>query len=183
MEDRWCKQIDDATNKFAQSFRALSVEQINWKPDSTVWSIAQNLDHLIVINRTYFPIIEQLKTGSYQTRFIANWNWLVHLTGKIVLKAVQPDRNKKMKTFPIWEPSKSNFGLDILTDFEKHQSELKAMIQSSSYFLDTETVISSPANKNIVYKLETAFDIIVTHEFRHFEQAKEVFEISKQRGI
>ena len=34
---------------------------------------------------------------------------------------------------------------------------------------------TAKANKNIVYKLETAFDIIVTHEERHFEQAKEVW--------
>ena len=35
-------------------------------------------------------------------------------------------------------------------------------------------VISSPANKNIVYKLETALDIITTHEKRHFEQARRI---------
>jgi hypothetical protein len=40
-------------------------------------------------------------------------------------------------------------------------------------------VISSPANKNIVYKLETAFDIIVSHEQRHLEQAKEILQLMK----
>jgi hypothetical protein len=57
------------------------------------------------------------------------------------------------------------------------------MIQSSSKLLEYKTVISSPANRNIVYKLETAFDIIVAHEFRHFEQAKEVWDTMGQRSI
>lgn len=35
-------------------------------------------------------------------------------------------------------------------------------------------IISSPANRNIVYTLETAFDIIVAHEQRHLEQAREI---------
>lgn len=48
------------------------------------------------------------------------------------------------------------------------------MIKNSEDLLVNGIVISSPANKNIVYKLETAFNIIVTHEQRHFEQAKEV---------
>ncbi len=35
---------------------------------------------------------------------------------------------------------------------------------------------TSPANPNIVYTLEKAFEIIVMHEIRHLEQAKRVKE-------
>jgi hypothetical protein len=42
--------------------------------------------------------------------------------------------------------------------------------------VENGTIISSPANKNIEYKLETAFDIIVAHEKRHLEQAREVLK-------
>ncbi|MEO0468227.1 MAG: hypothetical protein AAF206_01305 [Bacteroidota bacterium] len=43
-------------------------------------------------------------------------------------------------------------------------------------------IIHSPANANIVYKLDRAFDIIVVHEERHFEQAKEVDEWRKKNA-
>jgi hypothetical protein len=36
--------------------------------------------------------------------------------------------------------------------------------------------------ENWTDQLETAFDIIVTHERRHFEQSKEVFEIMKREA-
>jgi hypothetical protein len=82
-----------------------------------------------------------------------------------------------MKTFPIWEPAISLVRSDILDQFEKHQQELKQLIASSEDLLEEGTVISSPANRMIVYKLETAFDIIVAHEKRHLEQAREVNQL------
>lgn len=84
-----------------------------------------------------------------------------------------------MKTFPIWEPAKSDIKPDIWERFEQQQTDLKKLIQSSSDLLDNGLVISSPVNRNIVYKLETAFDIIVSHELRHFEQSKEVENLRK----
>jgi hypothetical protein len=104
---------------------------------------------------------------------------MVSFLGKTVLNAVQPDRKKKMKTFPIWEPTTSNVIGDILNRFQNHQNELIQKIEGSQGLVEKGVVISSPANKNIVYKLETAFDIIVSHEQRHLEQAKEVLQLMK----
>jgi len=47
---------------------------------------------------------------------------------------------------------------------------------NSSNLIANDFVISSPANKYIVYKLENAFDIIINHERRHFKKAKRSFE-------
>lgn len=171
--DNWINQIDKTTNDFREAFEPLPDEQLNWKPDEQTWSIAQNMDHLIVINESYFPILNSLQKGTYKTPFIGKFGFIVNILGKTLLKAVQPDRRKKTKTFQIWEPGQSKI-TDILIKFEEHQEELKQQIENSEDILKKETVISSPANKNIVYKLKTAFDIIVTHEKRHFEQAKEV---------
>ncbi|MBL7870577.1 MAG: DinB family protein [Cyclobacteriaceae bacterium] len=179
MHDRWTNQIDAITNDFKESLGMLTLEQLNWRPFANSWSIGQNLDHLIVINGTYYPVIKAVRSGTYQLPIIAKLDFMVSFLGRTVLKAVQPDRRKKIKTFPIWEPTTSDIKPDIWERFEKHQSELKMMIQSSSDLLDNGTVISSPANRYIVYKLETAFDIIVSHERRHFEQSMEIEEIRK----
>jgi len=171
---KWTGQIDKTTRDFREAFGSLHHEQLNWKPDSRTWGIAQNIDHLIVINSTYFPIFEAIRKGVYHLPFLANFNFVVSFLGKSVLKAVQPERKNKMKTFSIWEPGNSEFAPDILKKFEEQQARLKQWVEQSGDLLDKGTIISSPANKMIVYKLETAFDIIVTHEQRHFNQAKEV---------
>ena len=174
---KWTTKIDSITNDFKKTFGQLTHEQLNWKPNEQTWSIGQNIDHLIVINGTYQPVIEAVKKGGYKLPLMGKMSFMVNFLGKMVLNAVQPDRKKKMKTFPIWEPTKSKVTSDVLTRFDLHQAELKQMIIGCADLLDRGSIISSPANKNIVYKLETAFDIITTHEERHFEQAKEVLAL------
>ncbi|MEX0685933.1 MAG: DinB family protein [Balneolales bacterium] len=175
----WINQIDRTTNELTKLFGSLTSKQLNWKPNPETWSIAQNMDHIIVINQSYFPILSDLKKGSYKLPFIAKIGFLVSILGKILLKAVNPDRRKKMKTFSIWEPSKREISDDILDKFKSHQTELKQQIEGSEDLIKRGAIISSPANKYIVYKLETAFDIIVTHEQRHLEQAKEILALLK----
>lgn len=175
----WILILDNITKYSLTEFGTLTNEQMNWKPNSNTWSIAQNLDHLIIVNETYYPILKSLKERTYKAPFIAKIGFIVSFLGKIVLNAVQPDRHKKMKTFPIWEPNTSTISNDILKRFEIHQNELKQQIEEAKGLIDKGIVISSPANRNIVYKLETAFDIIVSHELRHLEQTKEILQLIK----
>jgi hypothetical protein len=175
----WTSTLSDISRQSLTEFGSLTNEQLNWKPNSNTWSIAQNLAHLIVVNETYYPVIASLKAGTYKTPFIAKIGFIVSFLGKTILKAVQPDRKKKMKTFPIWEPTTSNVIGDILNKFQNHQMELRQKIEDAKELVEKGVVISSPANKNIVYKLEIAFDIIVSHEQRHLEQAKEILQLIK----
>lgn len=151
----------------------MTVEALNRKPDPKTWSIAQNLHHLIITNESYFPIIQQVKAGAYRAPWFARFSSIPNLLGKWILKAVNPQRTKKLKTFRIWEPSTSDIPGDIVSNFLLHQEVLKRVILDCSN-LPPETIISSPANKNICYPISTAFDIIVSHEWRHFHQAREL---------
>ncbi|MGA7723188.1 MAG: DinB family protein [Ignavibacteriaceae bacterium] len=167
-------QIDGITTDFIKSFSPLTNEQLNRKPDPKTWSIAQNIEHLIIVNESYYPIIESIRNGSYKLPFISKINIIVSFTGNMILKSISPDRKRKVKTFAIWEPETSQIPSDILKRFESHQQNLKTLINNSNDLISKATIISSPANKNIVYKLETAFEIIIVHERRHYNQAKEV---------
>jgi hypothetical protein len=174
---RWITDIDRLTSAFRQQFEELSIEQLNWKPNENTWSIAQNIDHIMVINQTYQVKIAALQAGDYKVPFAGRFKFLVDFMGKLILKSVQPDRRRKTKTFPMWEPAKSEIRDDIFDKFDRSQADLKEHIINSENLLDKGALISSPANKNIVLKLETAFDIIVAHEQRHLEQAKAVMRM------
>ena len=175
--EHWLKQIDQNTTDFQERFGALSSEALNWKPNPEAWSIAQNLDHLIVINESYFPIFAQRRAGTYRTPWHAKLGFIVNFLGKMILQAVGTDRQKKIKTFPIWEPASSVISEDILERFVAHQQRLKEEFQACTPLLGKGAVISSPANGNIVYSLETAFAVIVTHEQRHLVQAEEMLAL------
>lgn len=178
----WISSIDRISSKVKDEFGSLTNEQIHWRPDAGTWSIAQNLDHLRVVNESYFPALLALKAGTYQVPFIAKIGFLVSFFGKTILRAVQPDRRNKMKTFPIWQPSMSIVSDLVVDRFIQHQDELKRQMEEATALLNKGIVISSPANKNIVYTLETAFDIIIAHEKRHLEQALELLKLLNEQA-
>ena len=172
----WQAQIDMNTQMFKDQFDELSVEELNRKPNEATWSIAENLQHLISVNESYFPIVASLKEGKYKVPFVGKIGFYVDLMGKIMLKGVEPTRQKKIKTFLVWEPKSGTADPDILQTFTRHHTELKKLIAEAAPLVAAHSVISSPINKNIVYTLDKAFDIIIAHEQRHFNQAKEAME-------
>ena len=176
----WTDTIDSTTRAFVENFSCLTKEELNWKPDLKTWSIAQNIHHLIVINQTYYPIIKSVREGTYKMPWIGKWTFLVDLFGKLIYDSVKPESKRKVPTFKAALPATSAIDADIVTRFEQHQSELKELIISSYDLLDANTIISSPANKNIVYTLKSAFDIIVSHECRHLNHANDINELRKK---
>ncbi len=52
--------MESVTVQVRTEYGHLSAEQLNWTPAEGRWSIAQCLDHLITINRLYFPLLTAL---------------------------------------------------------------------------------------------------------------------------
>lgn len=173
----WTVRLDKINYAVSETFGGLSGEQLNWKPNTSTWSIAQNLDHLIRVNESYYPVLQALQEGKYRTPFLGRFGAFVFLFGRMILSAVEPERKRRMKTMALWEPSASAITDDIVVRFGRHQQELISWLNRSQEFVRSGVVIASPANANIVYKLSTAFEIIVTHEERHLAQAREVLSL------
>ena len=167
-------ELKKITDEYVAAFGGLSAEQLNSKPNPAVWSIAQVMEHVIQVNETYFPILDSLRKGTYKTPWTGKVGMLVNFFGKFIWESVEPLRKKKIKTFPIWDPSSSAVPGDIVQRFAAHQDKLITLIENSRDLVEKGTIISSPANKYIVYQLGVAFEIITTHEQRHLNQALEI---------
>ena len=83
---------------------------------------------------------------------------------------------KKIKTFPIWEPEQLEETPNILNRFLQHQSALIVEFEACASLLPQNPVLYSPASKMIFYHLGTAFEIILSHEKRHLLQAERLSE-------
>lgn len=176
----WEKELQEITGLFRTSFGALTPEELNRKPDPQTWSIAENIQHLIILNESYYRVVRSVRNNNQHLPFIAKFSFFTNLLGNSILKSVAPGRKKKVKTFPMWEPNAGKIKCNILELFEKHQQEFIAFIKSCEDLLNRQTLVNSPANKMIVYKLEKAFEIMVTHERRHYNQALEVWQRLQQ---
>ncbi|MCC6410844.1 MAG: DinB family protein [Saprospiraceae bacterium] len=168
------QQLMGINGAFQDAFSGLSGEQLNWKPNDATWSIAQNIDHLITINSSYFPLVASLRAGTLRLPWWSRWKWATQWMGNMIYKSVGPDRKRKSRTFPIWEPSKSALTSDILDRFKDHQEAFARFMLECQDLVEQGGVIHSPANSKIVYSLSIAFEIIVQHERRHLEQAREL---------
>jgi hypothetical protein len=168
------QELDAITKEVQDSFGNMNHEELNFKANPDRWSIAQNLDHLIRINETYFPIFDALKNNTYTPPFLGKFRFITSFFGNLIYKMSSPEHTKPIKTMSIWEPSTSDIH-DVIQAFVLHQEQLKQHISELEDCINRGSVIASPANTMIVYTLEQALNIIVVHEKRHILQAKKVF--------
>ncbi|HLP51019.1 MAG TPA: DinB family protein [Chitinophagales bacterium] len=155
-------------------FGSLTGAQLNWKPSSDKWSIAQCLDHLMVSNNTYLPQLDAVIAGKHSNSFYQNIRFISKFFGEYLIRETGPVVAKPMKNPPAFAPSQSEITGTIVSDFEKHQQQFSAKLsQLSATDLD-KTVLSSPALGIITYTLRDLLTILSGHEQRHLNQAKNV---------
>jgi hypothetical protein len=123
----WFEEIDNIANDFTSKFGALSFEELNWKPNPQSWSIAQNIDHLIRVNESYYPVVTAIRKGNYKLPFIARFSFMTNFFGNFILKSVEPERKKRIKTFSVWKPRVENISADIVNKFVVHQQQAKGL--------------------------------------------------------
>ncbi len=175
--DHIVNDLEQITRSAQAAFAPLSNEQLNWKPASDSWSIAQNLDHLITINQLYFPLLEALKSGPAQHTWWERHSPLSRLLGKTLIRTLSPENQKKTKTSSKAEPSASRIDDAIVDRFVQHQTALIKHLRQIPPSVDRkETIITSPLLRWVTYSLDDCITILAVHEKRHILQAERVME-------
>jgi hypothetical protein len=160
----------DAGSTFGQ----LTTEQLNWKPSASEWSVAQCLEHLLVSNEGFIPIIKKVKRGEYKRSFKERLPVLPRLFGSLVLNAVKPETPRKLKAGKSFEPSTSEIAPDIVSRFEAQQKVIAEHMGSTEELDLRKIIITSPVASFVTYSLFDGYQIIVAHDQRHVAQAKRV---------
>lgn len=156
-------------------FKSLSENQINWKPDEQDWSIAECIDHLAVTNKLYLAEFEkqlskdQIKTNCSVTK--AKHRFL----SKFIIKSVNPDNVKKVKTFPVFMPLMSHYKKDVFDNFIELQNNLVNIVSSAKDLDFNKYIMSSPVAKIIKENFCDVLEIIRFHDRRHYNQAERLF--------
>lgn len=158
-------------------FSHLTYEQLNWKPSAKAWSVGQCLDHLAQSADAYEPIFRELIAKNRTPNFWRSVPVLPKLFGNMILKAVGPIRNKKSKTFPVFEPTTSDVSLDILNELEKKLRLFSSLVEQLEEYDFKKIIVTSPVTNFVNYSLLDAINIVTVHNYRHFAQAHEVMEM------
>lgn len=157
-------------------FGRLSGEQVNWKPSESEWSIGQCFDHLIISNRPYEQIFEEILAGRRRQRVWERMPLLPGVFGRLLINTLRPDSGRRVKARPAFHPSSSHIAPAIIATFLEQQQRLLRLMEASRE-LDLEgTTITSPVLRFVTYSLMDACRIIVAHEQNHVVQATRVRE-------
>lgn len=178
----WQSQLADLSVTFTEAFGHLTPEQLNWKPNTKTWSVGQILEHIILVNASYFDIPKQIEAGTYKYPFLARFAFFPRMMGNMIHKSVLPETQRKQPTMRMWEPAQSQVEPNILERFRGHQAELIQFIGENHELVEKGMLVCSPANKLIVYPIGKAFEIMISHEERHLQQAMRVMEMREAKG-
>ena len=168
---KWSERIDEVSRQIGALTSDLTEEQLNLRPNPNSWSMAQVVEHLTAVSRSYDPIFDRVIAHEYKAPWTSKLPFLAKWVGKMILKSVKPGNPRKTRTFPLWQPEAGNIDRSALDDFNKSQEKLK---ETMSRIEGNNIIINSPVGANIVYSMEDAFEIIVTHEERHLAQMDRV---------
>lgn len=158
------------------NYNSLSENQINWKTDLQSWSIAECVDHLYVTNKLYFDEFEK-QFSQKQINTDCSKTPVKHkFLSKLIIKSVDPNNLKKVKTFAVFQPVSSMYSNDILSRYSDQQSEFINLLSSFKDLDLNKYIMCSPANRFIKENFCDVLEIIRLHDKRHFLQTKRVID-------
>jgi len=170
------EQIYEQTQEFIEElkqFESLTYQQLNWKPAPTSWSIIECIDHLKKTNEQYLiPLQKALEDARIrnlkaQKPFKSAW------FGKFFANQMKPN-GRKIKAPALFSPQISNLDIHILREFIALKTNILTYVQDLNGLDIQRMKISSPISKLIVFRVGDALQIVVNHDFRHLEQARNV---------
>jgi hypothetical protein len=159
-----------------RAFDRLSAQQVNWKSSRGEWSIGQCYDHLIISDRPYLQIIEEILQGRHRQRAWERMPLLPRFFGPLLIRTLRPDSGRKVTARPAFYPSSSHIAPGIIASFLEQQGRLLRLMEATRGLELDSITITSPVVRFVTYSLMDAYRIIVVHEQNHFVQARRVME-------
>jgi DinB superfamily len=162
----------EAGERVKKEFSNLTLLQLNWKPAPDSWSVGQCLDHLIISDCSYFPVLKKITNNKFTMTAWQKWSPFSGLFGKILADQMQEKvKGKLLKAPKLFTPSYSQIDAGIIERFQKH---LDTLLEYIAALKDTDldkVRITSPVAKFVTYSLRNTIKILVPHLHRHINQA------------
>lgn len=149
----------------------ISVEQLNWKPSSQSWGIAQCLEHLVISDSSYFPDLKKITEGTYKMNFWEKHSPFTRFWGRIFKDQLQEQVKKKLKAPKKIRPATSEIKIEIVNRYQKNLDTFLEYISNCQNVDLDKTVITSPIIQIVTYSLRDALLFLIQHEHRHINQA------------
>jgi hypothetical protein len=167
-------ELSAVTTDSQSLFGRLDEHQLNWRPDVKRWSVAQCFDHLLNINREMFQAMAAAADGSTARTVWQRLPLLPRLWGRMLITSQMPEAKRKFTAPRKAEPAVSAIDPRIIERFVASQQDAAARVRSFDERGAGAAIMVSPFASFITYSVTDGCRLVVTHQRRHFEQARRV---------
>jgi hypothetical protein len=169
---RLISEFNAADERASALARALTPQQLNWKPDPGAWSIGQCLEHLYITNEVYFQsiskslaghpisVVEEIRPGWFGRWFIRNY--------------IEPSSRTKRARAPKKIKPGANIDGSILDRFLDSNRRARELVHRARNYDVNRIRFENPFVSFIRFTVGTGFEILSKHEQRHLLQAERI---------
>jgi hypothetical protein len=158
----------------AQQFMApLSDDQLNWQPADGKWSIAQNIEHLAVVNRLYAGVIAAALSGAASRERRdqpLRGGWL----SRWLAREMEPPVRKRYRAPNSSLPSARINKQDLIAEFLAAQQVVRTLIDDCWAVDINRTRFQNPFVKLLRFQISGGLLILMAHVRRHLWQAEQI---------
>lgn len=166
-------RLEEIAREVDATFGSHTARQLNWRPDPTRWSVAQCLEHLVASNRM---MLEQMEAALAPGAARSVWQRLPVLPamfGRMLVTSQAPGKGMKAKTSPAATPTSSDIGPDVIARFGAQHAMLATRARALTA-AQAHVVMTSPFAAFVCYPALDGWRLMVSHGWRHVEQARGV---------
>ena len=172
----WPIRLIDAFNAADQRAsdlaRALTPDQLNWKPTGDSWSVGQCLDHLLVANDVYLPAIADAlehQRPSPVPDITPGWfgRWFIRNFIEPSPSGSKARAPRKIVPAPHVDPS-------VLDRFLRSNEAARDLVRRAGPFDVNRIRFRNPFVPLFRFTVGTGFEILSRHQSRHLLQAERV---------
>ncbi len=177
------QQLEDFQHQFGrikqdaeQLIAGLNPYGFNWHPSPGSWSIAECLDHLIVVANLLLPRIDEAIRNAKEKNLRGAGPFHFGLRGTLFVRAQEPPARWKVRTSPQYLPSTARATEDVQREFMELQDRFIERVASADGLDLARMMIRSPAYAWLQLNTAVWFASTAAHDRRHLWQARRIKE-------
>jgi hypothetical protein len=166
--------LEAAVTVVEREFAPLTPDQLNWKLNPDEWSVAQCLEHAAMTDERYIPQFAALLRGEKRTTLAERLPVLPGLSGRLLIRSLNPDAPARLSTTPAFYPTASALDASIVARLLAVQARLIEQMHALQAVDVARQRVTSPFASFVAYSALDACRIITAHERIHLNQAHRV---------
>lgn len=162
----WQTRNQEMTARMLRLTTPLDAEKLNARPDASLWSPAQIVEHLVLTNRPYL----QVMAAALQTAPRVSEDPTVQQSffGRILCQAAGPDGNAPAPK--ALHPRSTPIPISVLQEWEQQQLALMALLEKAAERDLSRIRVWNPFVRILPMNLADCFELMTVHTQRHLGQ-------------